>query len=167
MKLLWIFLLAVLVIGILLPFTLLKDDGGNTLLKFSDLKWPDWSQATKILPPVVDFPDPETGSVATIYQWVDTEGNMQFSNSLPPVGTEFTIKNYDSKLNVIQSVNVESRGAAPAVTGAAGSKEEISTDEVLGSPYSIGGIKKLFEDANNIEKLLNQKLKNQEAILGQ
>lgn len=121
----------------------------------------------KNLPPVVDFPDPETGSVATIYQWVDTEGNMQFSNSLPPVGTEFTIKSYDSNLNVIQSVNVESREAAPALTEAADSKEEIPTDEDLGSPYSIDGIKKLFEDANNIEKLLNQRLKNQEAILGQ
>jgi len=28
-------------------------------------------------------------------------------------------------------------------------------------------IEKLFEDANNIEKLLNQRLKNQEAIIGQ
>jgi len=166
MKLFWKFLLAVLVISILLPFTLLKDDVGNTLLKFSDLKWPDWSKATTILPPVGEFPDPETSSVATIYQWVDAEGNMIFSNSLPPDGAEFTIKNYDSNLNVIQSVNVEYGEAVPAITEEVASKEKIFTDEDLGSPYSIDRIKKLFEDANNIENLLIEKLKNQEAILG-
>jgi hypothetical protein len=41
------------------------------------------------------------------------------------------------------------------------------TTEDVGSPYSVDGIKKLFEDVHNVEKLLHQRLQKQEAALGQ
>ena len=167
MKLTWKLLLAVLVIGILLPFTLLKDDSGSTLLKFSNLTWPDWGRARKILPQAIDTSDQGAEDENAIYQWVDAEGNQQFSSSPPPEGIEYSVKIYDPNLNIIQSVNVEKNGQEPGETTEAGPEKEASANEDTGSPYSADGIKKLFEDVNNIEKLLNQRHQNQEALLGQ
>ena len=45
--------------------------------------------------------------------------------------------------------------------------EKVTSVEEVGNPYSPEKIEKLFEDANNIEKLLSQRLNNQEAIIGQ
>ena len=167
MKLAWKLLLAVIVIGILLPFTLLKDDDGAPMLKFSELKWPDWRKATKKIPRAIDPSEPGVENPDTIYQWSDAEGNMQFSNSLPPEGVEFTVRNYDPNLNVIQSVNVKPGEEESQEKEDVEAKKEMTASDDLGSLYSAEGIEKLFKDANNVEKLLNQRLQNQEAILGQ
>lgn len=158
MKLMWKLLLAVLVISMLLPFTLLKDDTGSTLLKFSDLEWPDWPKLTKILPKTVD------SKADSIYQWVDAEGNLQYSNSLPPEGIEYTVRNYVPNLNVIQSINTKSDGLDEAEDTP---NKDITTGDDIVSPYSTDGIKKLFEDVNNVEKLLNQRSQKQKAAIGQ
>jgi hypothetical protein len=165
MKLVWKLMLAVLVISMLLPFTLLKDDTGSTMLDFSNLRWPDWRKAVENLSYAVMSPDAGTESADTIYQWVDAEGNRQFSNTPPPEGIEFSVKNYDSNLNVIQSVNTKTGEAEVTEEGTL--KKEITSTEDAGSPYSADGIKKLFENAHDVEKLLNQRLQKQEAALGQ
>ncbi|MFV2032423.1 MAG: DUF4124 domain-containing protein [Gammaproteobacteria bacterium] len=168
MNLAWKLLLAALVLGILLPFTLLKDEAGSTLLKFSELKWPDWGKALKTLPKSVGSSDAGGESSDSIYRWVDSEGNPQFSNSPPPEGIEFSVKIYDPDLNVIQSVNVKPDAEdAPVITPEVAPEKERAANEGTGSPYSADGIKKLFEDANKVEKLLNQRLQEQEAALGQ
>ncbi|MCH7880519.1 MAG: DUF4124 domain-containing protein [Proteobacteria bacterium] len=164
MKLAWKLLLAVLVIGMLLPFTLLKDDTGSAILNFSNLKWPDWRKAVGNLSQAVMSRDAEAESADTIYQWVDAEGNMHFSNTPPLEGIEFRVKNFDPDLNVIQSVNTKTDEAEVTVEGTP--KKEMITTEDVGSPYSVDGIKKLFEDVHNVEKLLKQRLQKQEAALG-
>ncbi len=168
MKLMWKLLLTVLVISLLLPFTLLRDDTGNTLLDFSNFKWPDWRKSTKIILNAFESSDPTPESVDIIYQWVDAEGNIQFSNTPPPEGIKFSVKNYDPELNNIQSVTSKTGEVNGSVVPINDPPEnKFTTTEDLGSPYSADGIEKLFEDANNIEKLLNQRLLKQEAALGQ
>jgi hypothetical protein len=110
MNLAWKLLLAVLVISMLLPFTLLKNDSGSPILSFSNLKWPDLRKAAKNLFNTDRSQDAGAEGAATIYQWVDAEGNRQFSNTPLPEGIEFSVKNYDSNLNVIQSVNTKTGG---------------------------------------------------------
>ena len=164
MKLVWKLMLAVLVISTLLPFTLLKDDTGSTLLSFSSFKWPDLRKAAKNLFKADRSRGPGDEGADTIYQWVDAEGNMHFSNTPPLEGIEFRVKNFDPDLNVIQSVNTKTDEAEVTVEGTP--KKEMITTEDVGSPYSVDGIKKLFEDVHNVEKLLKQRLQKQEAALG-
>ncbi len=167
MKLTWKLLLAALVIGLLLPFTLLKDDSGSTLLKFSNLRWPDWDRAVKNLPQAIESSDQGAEGGIKFYRWVGAEGNQQFSNSPPPEGVDYSVKIYDPNMNVIQSVKVEKNDQEVEATAEAESEKEASTNENTGSPYSVDGIKKLFEDVNNIEKLLNQRHQKQETLLSQ
>jgi len=163
MKLVIKMMVAILVIGILLPFTILKGKDGAPLLKFSGLKLPDSDVS---LTDIAKLPDDIQGSEDgnLIYQWTDAEGNLQFSNNLPPQGVEYTVKGYDPNLNVIQAVEVPVIEAVEE-TGNEVEKKTISAEDI-GNPYSPEKIEKLFDDANNIEKLLNQRLQNQEALIG-
>ncbi len=165
MKLFAKLLLAGLVIGLLLPFTLLKDDEGSTLMNFSDFKLPDFSMP--------DLPDVGTitpsveglGGKDIFYKWYDADADVQFTTEPPPDGIEYTIKGYDPNTNVIQAVKLpEKKAEAKAQVS---SQKKTGSAVETGSPYSKEGIKKLFEDAKNIEKQLNQRMQNQESAINQ
>ncbi len=163
MKLLIKFLIAILVIGILLPFTFIKGKDGAPLLSLNDWKLSE----TDVLPDMPDLPegihDSEGNDI--IFKWTDAEGNMQFSNTLPPAGIEYTEMAYDPNLNVIQAVEVEPE--IPEEVVESKSQEKVTGVGDVGNPYSPEKIRKLFEDANKIENMLNQRLENQEALIGQ
>jgi len=170
-------LIAILVIGLLLPITFLKDKHGNPMLSVRDLNFPS------VTLPELSMPDFLSSGMAKIpggardsdgelldgkdliYKWTSADGNVQFSNSQPPEGVVYTLKGYDPNLNVIQAVETQAAGSEE-VSGSE-SKKKISSVKDIGSPYSVERIEKLFEDANNIEKLLNQRLNNQAAEIGQ
>jgi len=165
-------LIAILVISLLLPFTFLKDKLGNPMLSVRDLNFPSFTLPELSMPDFLSSGMPKLpGGVKgsdgkdMIYQWTDADGNVQFSNSQPPEGVVYTLKGYDPNLNVIQAVETQAAGSEE-VSGSE-SKKKITSAKDIGSPYSVERIEKLFEDANNIEKLLNQRLNNQAAEIGQ
>jgi len=167
MKLFGKLLIAVLIIGIMLPFTILKGPDGKPLMSISDLKLPKFS--TPDLPELPDLGGTSDSASVNgnniIYKWTDAQGQLQFSSSPPPEGTEYTAKGYDPNTNLIQAVEipaeeVEVKTEAPESGKPAGSLDDI------GEVYSPEKIEKLFEDAKNIEKLLNDRLKNQSAQIG-
>lgn len=165
-------LIAILVISLLLPFTFLKDKHGNPMLSVRDLNFPSVTLPELSMPDFLSSGMPKLpGGVKgsdgkdMIYQWTDADGNVQFSNSQPPEGVVYTLKGYDPNLNVIQAVETQAAGSEE-VSGSE-SKKKITSAKDIGSPYSVERIEKLFEDANNIEKLLNQRLNNQAAEIGQ
>jgi len=164
MKLFAKVMIAVLFIAMLLPFTILRGPDGNTLMSFSDFELPDFS-----LPDMPKIPSGESISSQLdsgkdiFYQWHDAEGNVQFTTEPPPEGIEYTVKGYDPDTNVIQAIELPSE-EAQVEEGPA--DEEKKTDPT-GNPYSPERIEKLFDDAKNVEKLLNQRLKDQEAAINQ
>ena len=170
-------LIAILVISLLLPFTFLKDKHGNPMLSVSELNFPSVTLPELSMPDFLssgmpEIPGGDRGSDGElldgkdmIYNWTDADGNQQFSNSQPPEGVVYTLKGYDPNLNVIQAVETQAAGSEE-VSGSE-SKKKITSVKDIGSPYSVERIEKLFEDANNIEKLLNQRLNNQAAEIGQ
>lgn len=164
MKLFGKLLIAVLIIGMLLPFTILKGPDGKTLMSFSDLKLPRFSMP--------DLPDlggksdsAQVNDKNVIYKWIDAEGQLQFSSSPPPEGTEYTAKGYDPDTNLIQAVDIPTEEAKAKDEGRNSEKGASSLDDI-GDVYSPEKIEKLFKDAQNIEKLLNDRLKNQNAQIG-
>jgi hypothetical protein len=177
MKLFTKMLIAVLIIAFLLPFTLLKGKDGNSMLSIRDLSSPSVSLPELSMPDFLslDLPGlPERISSSddesltgkdVIYKWTDANGNLQFSNNRPPEGIVYTHKGYDPNVNVIQAV--ETRATTPEAAAELESKKKVSSAKDISSPYSIERIEKLFEDANNIENLLNQRMENQAAEIGQ
>ena len=165
MKLFAKLLLTALVLALLLPFTILKDDKGSTLMSFSDFKLPDFSMP--------DLPDAGSinpsidglGGKDIFYKWYDADGNVQFTTEPPPDGIEYTIKGYDPNTNVIQAVKLpEEKHEAEAKSS---SQNKTGSAAEVGTPYSQESIKKLFEDAKNIEQQLNQRTQNQESAINQ
>lgn len=182
MKLFTKTIFATIVVGALAPFTVLKGPDGDTLMKFSDFGLPD-------LP--VDLPGFQLPSVTTMapsgkaslqtadelraadenlqgkvifYQWRDADGNIQFTSEPPPDGIDFTVKGYDPDANVIPSVKLPEAETE--------SKDEPSAENKLQegdsiNPYDTDSIKKLFEDAKNIEKMLQQRYQEQSNALNQ
>lgn len=168
MKLFGKLLIATLVIGLLLPFTILKGKDGKPLMSFSSLKMPEMG-----LPDVPSLPKSTSTGLTTgagsdntvIYQWKDSSGSIQFTNSLPPEGVEYTVKGYDPDTNVIQSVKLpEETSEEEQVVQT--EKKLPSEPDGLASVYSPEKVNKLIDDAKNVEKLLNDRLKQQNAIMG-
>ncbi len=166
MKLFAKLMIAVLVIAMALPFTVLKNESGRPLLSFSDITMPDFSLPdfgkVEQLAPSIDSASQGTD---LIYEWYDATGNRNFSSEPPPEGVEFTVRGYDPDANVIQAVKLPEEPQAEGDAG--GTEEPIKQPDEIGNPYSKETIEKLFEDAKNIEKLLNQRLQQQEQALNQ
>lgn len=161
MKLFVKLLLALVVLAVLLPFTILKGNDGRPLMSFSDLKAPDLAMP--------DLPDsdklPALNSAKRediVYQWRDAKGQLNFTTSPPPEGVEYTAKGYDPNTNLIQSVEVEQEPPQDVETA----RTQIDAPVELGNPYSPERVEKLIKDAKNVQKLLDDRTKQQEAILG-
>jgi len=167
MKLFGKLFIAALIIGILLPFTILKGRDGKPLMSFSDFKLPSFSTPEMPrLPKAITNSDSASGNGnSVIYKWIDAEGNLQFSSSPPLQGVEFEAKGYDPNLNVIQAVEVPNE-ADKEQKGEVETDKEVTSKDGIGSVYSPESIEKLFKDAKNVEKLLNDRLKNQNAQIG-
>lgn len=166
MKLFAKLMIALLVIAMALPFTVLKDDSGKPLISFSDLKMPDFSlpdfSEVEQLAPGIDSAD---SGKSLIYEWYDSAGNRNFSSEPPPEGVEYTVRGYDPDANVIQAVKLPEQAQPEEPAG--GDTEPVTEPGEIGNPYSAEKIDKLFEDARNIEKLLNQRLQQQEQAFNQ
>lgn len=168
MKLFAKLLVAVLIIGLLLPFTILKGKDGRPLMSFSSLKMPEIGlpDAPSMPESPISVPGLESiGEKNVIYEWRDSEGNIQFTNVPPPQGVEYTVKGYDPDTNVIQSVKLPAEASADE-SDSNEEKTRSAEPDGITSVYSPENIKKLFDDAENVEKLLNERLKKQEAIVG-
>ncbi|MDH3762433.1 MAG: hypothetical protein OEU50_15740 [Gammaproteobacteria bacterium] len=166
MKLFAKLMIAVLILALFLPFTILKGPDGKTLLSFADFSLPDFSLPDLPKMPSVDLPGASDSDLAgkdLFYKWYDAEGNVQFTTEPPADGVEYTVKGFDPDTNVIQAVEVPATDTAPE--NGASSGQTTAKPEDNGNPYSQESIKKLFEDAKNIEKLLNQRAGDQESAL--
>ncbi len=165
MKLFPKLLLAALVIALLLPFTILKNNQGNTLMSFSNFSLPDFSMP--------DLSGMSSGKQLTssgsgtvnFYKWYDADGSVQFTTEPPPDGIEYTVKGFDPNANVIQSVKLPEAEIEERETPVA--SEAGGAEPGLAIPYDTDTIKKLFEDTENIEKLLSERYENQNSQLNQ
>ncbi len=150
-------LIAAVVLAVLLPFTILKGKDGRPLMSLDQLKAPDLSMPNM----------PEASSVGKrediVYQWRDAKGELHFSSSPPPEGIEYTSKGYDPNTNLIQSIEVKHEEPETAVIA----EPQIKNPSDIGNPYSPDKIQKLMDDAHNVQKLLNDRMKQQEAMIGQ
>lgn len=168
MKLFAKLMIAVLFIALLLPFTILKDENGRTLMSFSDFSLPDFSMPS--LPKLANTGskasvDGSSGGKDIFYKWYDADGNVQFTTEPPADGIEYTIKGFDPNTNVIQAVKtpVEDSGSGDSTP----TPEKTNGAGDIGNPYSQESVKKLFEDAENIEKLLQQRFQDQNSAINQ
>jgi len=162
-------LIAALVLAVLLPFTVIKGKDGRPLMNFSDLKMPDLGLPD--LPegvdmPAVDLPAGDSGQ-DIVYKWRDAEGNLHFTSQPPPEGIEYETKGYDPQANLIQSVKPEPKQEKESASAEPSDTSQVNKNSDIGNPYSPEKVEKLYKDAQNVQKLLNERFKQQEAIIGQ
>ncbi len=168
MKLFAKFLIAAAFIAVLLSFTVLKGTDGKTLMSLPTPSMPSLSLDS--LPDLPDFGKQTSsagrgsGGEDIFYKWHDKEGNVQFTSEPPPNGIEYTAKGYDPNANVIQAVDTSILRPQTNPSTQSSNNPTNSADAV-GNPYSPARVKKLFDDANNIENILNQRFKDQEAAI--
>ncbi len=162
MKLFAKLMIAALFIAMALPFTILKDKNGNTLMSFDNLKLPNFS-----MPDMPDTKKLTSGSGQTdyFYKWYDGDGNVQFTTEPPPEGVEYTVKGYDPDTNLIQAVKAPVE-AAPEPAPRDSAKPDLDTG-ALDNPYSPENVKKMIDEAKNVQKILNQRYQDQESALNQ
>lgn len=169
MKLFPKLLITALVLAVLAPFTVLKGKDGRPLMSLGNLKMPELSIPD--MPEVL--PAGKPGATAAkdasgndlVYKWTDAEGNLHFSNTPPGDGSEYSVKGYDPQMNLIQSVKPKPEPVDNPAVAKADPQQPPQKIEI-GSPYSPEKIGKLIEDAQNVQQLLNDRIKQQEALTG-
>lgn len=161
MKLFVKVLITAVVLAVIMPFTIIKGSDGRPIMSLSKLKSPDLGLPE--VPDSVELPGMSAGQSKedVIYQWRDSDGMLHFTSEPPAEGIEYTAKGYDPNANLIQSVEVESPQVSATVEEPA-----IKSPSDIGNPYSPEKVEKLFEDANNVQKLLEDRMKQQEAMIG-
>jgi hypothetical protein len=167
MRLLVKLILALLVLGVLLPFTLLKDDRGATLMSLFDISLPDVEipDFSRVTPSETLVPSlPEPSGMDVFYRWHDGQGNLNFTSEPPPEGVDYSIREFDPNANVIPSVKLPAEDNATAASSMPPAKTgEPDAEQEAPNPYDKESIKKLFEDAKNIGQLFQQKMNTQES----
>ena len=177
LKLLIKLIFFVLIVAVLLPFTFLKGQDGQTLMNFSDISFP-YDSFSDLLGTNVPVIDDLKGLIIIsgpirdsnqIYKWIDIDGNLHFTNSPPAGNIKYTVKGYNPDQNLIQAVSVEPEVGQLVVDSVAKEKTEGKTrgTNKVGNPYSVKKVERLFKDAEGIESLLNNRLKQQQTIIGQ
>lgn len=167
MKMIYKVLFALLVLALLVPFAVLKDDSGKPLMSLSNFSLPDFSLPDTSLPEIrslssssvpVEADDSDLSGKDVFYKWRDAEGNLHFTSDPPPKGVDYTLKGYDPNANVIRSVEPEIVAIEPDTEPDTQASAQAREPGDIGNPYSQGSIEKLFKDAKNIEKMLNERL---------
>ena len=156
-------MIAVLFIALMLPFTILRGPDGDTLMSFSDLKLPDFSMPEMPDTNKITAPLGGDGGKDIVYKWHDAEGNLHFTTDPPTDGTEYSVMGFDPNTNVIQAVKMPEE--EPEEEKEVAAEEENSNP--LGNPYDPSEIKELIEDAKDVQKMLQQRVKDQDAIMNQ
>jgi hypothetical protein len=174
MKLFAKLMLAGLVVAFLLPFTLLKDDQGKTLMSFSDFSLPDFKMPSIKMPEMMSSDKllPTTGGGSredVFYRWNDAKGNVHFTTEPPPDGIEYTMKGYNPDTNLIQAVAipVEESVVESPPPGSEPASENRSSAQDLDSPYNKDNIQKLFDDTRNLEQMFKERFNNQNSAVNQ
>lgn len=94
----------------------------------------------------------------TVYKWVDEKGVTQYSAQAPSADQQVKTLEIDPNMNIVQGLQMPED-----------EKEEESSKPEISMPtgpiYSPESIKKLVDDAKNIEKLLQDRMDKQEKIL--
>jgi hypothetical protein len=173
MKLFKKLVLTALVIALLLPFTLLKNEQGGTLMSFSSFSLPDFKIPDFKMPDMPDMPSSKQLVPSVdgqrrqdiVYRWNDSEGNVHFTTEPPAEGIKYTLKGYDPNANVIQAVRLPDIEKTAQPIAAASSEQHSPSG--LESAYNKDGILKLFDDSKNIQQLLNQRAEYQNSAINQ
>lgn len=105
----------------------------------------------------------------TVYKWVDEKGHTHFSEK-PPMGKVAQTIELKTDTNLMQAVKVpESEQAEEASGGnffslgksSDSDPDNEASDGGLENPYTPEGVQKLFENAKNVSKMMDQRQQQQ------
>lgn len=127
---------------------------------FDGFKLPSVSDA---IPSSIDDITPSIGGKQTVYKWVDENGVTQYSSEPPPDQASTSLE-LDPNTNVIQAIEMPEDESSSS----ASSKQNNETPQLAlpeGPVYSPDNIKKLIDDAKNVQKTLDERYQKQEEML--
>jgi hypothetical protein len=153
-------LLLLLLFAALFPFVFPWKDG-KPLLSWSELKMPALlSFNLPQMPDIVLLGKEEPRAPhqpLKVYRWQGEDGDIQFSNEPPAPGVAFTVVEVNPDANLIQ--------APPADNNTGGAKTEAPSSP-FPSPLTVspGQALQLIEDARSVQKLSDERLRQQDAL---
>ena len=99
--------------------------------------------------------DIRTGGKVTVYKWKDARGVTQFGGRPPANARDVQVVTVNKNRNVIEHTS-----APPPARGA-----NRPAPQPTGNPYSVGGMKKMLEDARKVEDVLRQRQQQQDEMI--
>lgn len=100
-----------------------------------------------------------------VYKWKDTDGVWHFSTEAPADGSVFEQLEIDPNTNVIASVPVEIADEEIEPAEKSLPDKPDTGESPVDFPYSPDRVKKLMDDARDVQKTLNDRAEKQKAIL--
>ena len=140
----------------------------GTYLMTGRIPW----QGLRFKKPDIKIPDglslpAQKAAKQQVYKWKDADGVWHFSSEPPTDNSVFEQLEIDPNINVIASVPVEPKEepvGQPQESVDSGQDED-DKDNPVDFPYSPERVKKLMDDARDVQKTLNDRAERQKAIL--
>jgi hypothetical protein len=128
-----------------------------------------WQGLTSLKKP--DLKIPELGLPAQqavkqrFYKWEDEDGVRHFSSEPPGDNLRYEIVEVDPNINVVAPVPLEPNEAVPEQAHEASSDKREADENDSPFPYSPERVKKLMDDARDVQKTLNERAEKQQELL--
>ena len=104
----------------------------------------------------------KSSSPTTLYKWQDAQGQWHYSEQ-PPASGEVSTVTVNPQANIIQAPPVKEKKPAAAAAKVSSADQPVETV----NPYNPAQVRQTIEDAKNVEKLLQDRAQQQEAIINQ
>ena len=138
-----------LVIGVMIGlsnyFTYLKT--GKGLFNANTLSMPDISLDTRSIKDLLSADKEPQESNDVLHKWVDSNGVTQYTQTRPPKHAIGKVILVDPNANVVARLKTNAKTPEKAP----------QADDPEGSAYNPSTVKKLMDDAKNVQKLLDDR----------
>lgn len=102
----------------------------------------------------------------TIYKWRDNNGVLYYTSEQPPDDVNYESISYNKETNVVPAINTATNKTNTQDNKSTSSPKSLSTD-FPENVYSPKGIEHLFNQAKDIQNLVNDQFSNQDNISNQ
>ncbi|PCK02945.1 MAG: hypothetical protein COA42_21605 [Alteromonadaceae bacterium] len=130
---------------------------GKSPFDFSNMSAPDISLNADSIKGLLPSGGGAESGKDVFYKWVDDDGLTQYTQVPPPEHIKAEVIALDPNMNVIQGVKPKARVET--------AKKKRQIGQMDGSVYSPGNMKRLMDDAKNVEKVLNDRAEQQKQML--
>jgi len=154
-------LISSIVIGVGLYLNyLMTGNSPNLVLQKPNMPDLNLSKISESATDLFDFNEESTSVAKYLYKWRDEKGVMHYTSEKPDADIKVETIELNRDTNIVPAVSDEKTQHNPAITQSRNDTETLESSTDL---YTPDGIEQLFDQANDVQNLINEHYEQQKS----